>query len=453
MMRFALTLAAALMANLCTSAHAQSAAGSDAFDFLTLDADARAVALGGAYTAAATDANALLYNPAGLGRVKVSEATFMHNQYAQGVTQQYIGVAMRQGFGFQFNYASLGDVPRTTISQPGGTGGKLNIGDTSLGAGYGKPLSDDLSVGVGAKYFQESLGDATANGWGLDFGGLYRMPELHGLTFGGALLNVGPAVKFASSSEKLPTTLRAGAAYAMRFPRRDVRLLFDLSKNLPDKVRMGLGAEAVMDAAFAVRLGFTTRRDAGVGLSLGMGWTGRNLGADYAFVPLGDLGSAHRLSFTLRWGPNNDPMQARAPEEGSPEYRLQQAQAAIDRGDYVAARSFLVVGLRQLGAGDRRRVRFQERLGSILVLQKDFRGAVQAYAEGVNLAYKSGYADESVADSYVGIGMCFTAGKNYADASRAFQKALAIGPSAASLQVAKAQLARLPSQPGADERP
>ena len=442
----ALVLAALMAAG---AARAQSAAGADAFDFLGLDANARAVGMGGAYTALANDSNALLYNPAGLARVPVSEATFMHNQHAQGVGQQYIGVALKRGLGFQFNYASLGNVPRTTISKPGGTGRRLNVSDTSLGVGYGREVAPDLAVGGGVKYISESLGDVTANGYAADFGGLYRMPEVKGLTLGASLLNLGPSVKFATNSEKLPTTLRLGSAYTMKVPHNDLTFALDLTKNLLDKVRLGLGAETLIKEQFAVRAGFTTRQDAGLGLSFGLGWKGRRLGADYAFVPMGELGAAHRISFTLRWGGNDDPMLAKAPVEGSPESRLAQAQAAMDKGDYVAARSFLVVGLRGLPAGDRRRVRFQERLGSLFLLQKDFRNAIQEYAEGVNLAFADGYTDQSVADSYIGIGMCFSAGKNYVDAQRSFLKGLALGPSPTSLEVAQAQLKSLLSPPAA----
>lgn len=443
-MRVARATATLLLAALAAAtARAQSAAGADAFDFLRLDANARAVGMGGAYTALAVDSNALLYNPAGLARVRSSEATFMHNQYAQGIGQQYIGVALKRGLGFQFNYASLGNVPRTTISQPSGTGGRLNVSDTSLGAGYGRELTPDLAIGGGLKYITESLGDVSVSGYAVDLGGLYRMPEVRGLTLGASLLNLGPAVKFDSTSEKLPTTLRLGSAYAWRLPRNDLTFGFDITKSVLDKVRLGLGAETLIDDQFAVRAGFTTRQDAGLGLSFGLGWKGRKLGADYAIVPMGELGNTHRISVTLRWGQSDDPATAKAPEEGSPEARLAQAQAAMDRGNYVAAKTFLIVGLRGLPAGDRRRVRFQERMGSLFLLQKDFRGAVQAYAEGVNLAFADGYSDQSVADSYIGIGMCFTAGKNYVDAERSFRKGLAMGPSPAALEVAKAQLKAL----------
>ena len=449
MMRQRLTTALLLAALAATTARAQSSAGADAFDFLRLDANARAVGMGGAYTALATDSNALLYNPAGLARVRSSEATFMHNQYALGVGQQYIGVALKRGLGFQFNYATLGNVPRTTISSPGGTGSRLNVSDTSLGAGYGRELTPDLAVGGGVKYISESLGDVTVSGYALDLGGLYRMREIKGLTLGASLLNLGPAVKFASNSERLPTTLRLGSAYAMSLPHNEVTLAFDITKSLLDKIRLGLGAETVINDQFAVRTGFTTRHDAGVGLTFGVGWKGSKFGADYAMVPMGELGDAHRISFTLRWGNSDDPSTAKAPEEGSPEAWLAKAQAAMDRGEYTAAKSFLTVGLRGLPKGDRRRVRFQERMGSLHLIQKDFRGAIQAYADGVNLAFADGYTDQSVADSYIGIGMCFAAGKNYVDAQRSFQKGLTMGPSPAALSIAQAELKALKAQTAA----
>jgi len=72
---------------------------------------------------------------------------------------------------------------------------------------------------------------------------------------------------------------------------------------------------------------------------------------------------------------------------------------------------------------------------------------VQAYAEGVNLAFADGYSDQSVADSYIGIGMCFSAGKNYVDAERSFRKGLALGPSPVALEVATSQLKSLKGVP------
>ena len=64
-------------------------AGRDPMRFLFLNSDARVVAMGGAYSALATNTNAVRLNPAGLGGRRYNEATFMHNQYFQGVTQDH----------------------------------------------------------------------------------------------------------------------------------------------------------------------------------------------------------------------------------------------------------------------------------------------------------------------------------------------------------------------------
>jgi tetratricopeptide (TPR) repeat protein len=371
--------------------------------------------------------------------VRVSEATFMHNQYVQDVGQQYIGAALKGGLGFQFNYVSFGQVPRTTIAQPGGTGSRLGVSDTSIGAGYGRQLSPGLSLGAGLKYLQESLGDATARGYAADAGVLYQLPNIHGLAVGVSLMNVGPAIKFARATEKLPSTARLGAAYAWSLPHQAVTLAIDASKSVLDKLRLGVGAETLIYDQFAVRAGFTTRQDAGAGVSVGLGWRSQKFSADYAFVPLGDLGNAHRISLSLRWG---QPEKTTVAETSAItlESRLAQAEAAIRKEDYVAAKSFLTVGKRALPAGDHRRVRVQERLGFVLLMQNDFTAALEAYTEGVELAAKDGYTDQSLADAYIGIGQCYAAGKNYADARRSFQKGISLGPSPQALKTAQSQL-------------
>lgn len=439
-----LAVALLVIAFAARAARAQSSAGGEVFDFLNLDANARAVGLGGAYTALATDANALLYNPAGLARVKRHEATFMHNQHAQGVGQQYVGAALRQGFGFHLNYATLGSVPRTTISRPDGSGTSLNASDTAVGAGYGKALSPAFSVGAGAKYYHETLADAQANGFGLDLGALYRFPELRRLTLGAALLNAGPDVKFQRSKEKLPTMLRLGAAYSFKLHRNDNLVSVDLTKTRLDKVRLGLGLETVLDKSFALRLGFTTKNDAGIGVTAGLGFARGNIGADYAFAPLGELGSAHRVSVTLRWGQADDPAQAAAAAQpGTPEWHLARAEALLKAGERAAARAELADGLALLSPRDRRRVRFHERQGAVALMDKDLAGALNLYLEGIKLAYDGGWSDQSVADSYVGLGLCLAATRNTEHAVKSFEKALEIGPSPGSLAAARFHLKNL----------
>src|ERR1700677_4294087 len=103
--------AAVLLAALARPGLAASV-GTSPFAFMSLDAGARPAAMAGAYTALATDANALLYNPGALGRVENTEATFMHDSSFQDVNQEYVGFASRSGFGFNLDYLDFGTVPR-----------------------------------------------------------------------------------------------------------------------------------------------------------------------------------------------------------------------------------------------------------------------------------------------------------------------------------------------------
>lgn len=277
-------------------------AGAEPFDFLFLDANARPVGMGGAYTALANDANALLYNPAGLGQVKRHEATFMHNAYMQGITQEYAAYASPQGWSANLNYLSFGGVKKTSLSNPSGAGwGDTGLSDLALGAGYGRTLTESLALGVSVKYIRETIDDVAAQGFALDAGGLYAVPALSGLTVGLAVQNLGPTVRYDGASENLPLNLRAGAAYGFKVRGRENALALDVTKERSQGALVAVGAETRVLEPLALRMGFNTRNEAGIGITAGFGYLFKAGSVDYAFVPMEGLGDAHRISVTLRW--------------------------------------------------------------------------------------------------------------------------------------------------------
>jgi hypothetical protein len=284
-------------------AFASATAGAEPFNFLFLDANARAVALGGAYTALATDANALLYNPAGLARVERNEATFMHDSYAAGVLQEYGAYASPNGWGGSFNYVNSGVVQNTTNSNPDGSGlASTGLYDLAASAGYGRKLGDALSLGAELKYIRESIAGISGAGVAFDFGAMYAVTQTPGLTFGASLQNVGPTVKYESATQNLPLNIRGGAAYVFDAFEQKTTMSFDVMKERSQNAAVSAGAETILLKAMPVRVGFTTNDTAGLGITTGIGWIHGGLAVDYAFVPLGSLGDAHRISVTWRWG-------------------------------------------------------------------------------------------------------------------------------------------------------
>lgn len=420
------------------------------FDFLFLDAGARSVAMGGAYTALASDSNALLYNPAGLGRVPRHEVTFMHNQHIQGLAHDYAGLALKQGVGFNLNYLRFGDLNRTTYSAPDGTLGRFAIDDLALGAGYGRTFFEAVSLGCGVKYIRENNDGVAAAGYAVDAGAMASIPAVPKLTVGLAAQNMGPSVRFLNDKEPLPLNLRGGLAYA-----RDdgTSFAFDVLKERQDRVRFAVGAEAMLAKALAVRAGFNSRNDAGIGISAGVGWIWRDLSLDYAFAPYGDLGSAHRISATLRWGKREedskedaasrrpgsewDALDYRSPVERSvsedtADSRFAEARRLIARRAYAEAEVELSLAKKLLEPEDRQLVQYFERMGFIAWQQREIARSKSLYLEGLKLASSLGFSDSHVADAYEGLGRCLSAQGDDANALRAFQKAYGVRPSSAT---------------------
>lgn len=279
------------------AAHAGATSGAESFDFLLFDPSARAVGLGGAYTALATDASALFYNPAGLGLIKAHEVTFMHNQYMEGLTQEHVSLATRQGWGVNLTYLNLGGISRTRLDAPDGGIGSVGLTDMALGGGYGHALNESISVGAGAKFMRETIDNMSTSGVAVDAGVLAAVSRAPGLTLGAAVLNVGQSQK-----GNLPLLGRVGAAYGFRVNRTENTMALDVTKARTDKVRFSFGAETIIEKFLALRLGFNSRNDAGLGIAGGVGFIWKALEANFAFVPYGDLGSVDQLSLTFRWG-------------------------------------------------------------------------------------------------------------------------------------------------------
>ncbi|MBI3298899.1 MAG: PorV/PorQ family protein [Elusimicrobia bacterium] len=282
---------------------AAPARGAETAAFLDLGIGARALALGGAYTALGEDAHSLYWNPAGLAALKRREAAVSHAELALRTRHDFLAFAYpteRGTFAGGLTHLSHGELEgRDALGRP--TGG-FEASDTAVSLAYAAKggLAD---YGVAVKYIRGHIGSAEAQGVGLD-AGLRR--ALGALTLGAALRNVGRGLKYDTERDDLPLRLAFGGAYRLTGGHALAAELVNGPRGAGSVVSIG-GEYQALEAVF-VRAGYTTRNVAGGsgfdavrGLTLGMGFKNERWELSYGVLPMGELGNTHRFSLGSRF--------------------------------------------------------------------------------------------------------------------------------------------------------
>lgn len=311
--------------------------GTAGANFLQIGAGPRGIAMGEAQTAVANDVYSAYWNPAGLSHLRYAEGALMHNQMEEGITQQYTVYAHPLAPG----RTVAGSVTRLSVGEidsydaSGGYRGSVEAGDLALGVSYGRLLELDsynapeVRVGASGRWIQESLANVSANTFAGDIGVLvgrldnYFGDKARGLTFGLAVRNIGPGLKFHKEEAPLPRTLSAGLAWKGRPWGDPVTIAADLKSPVDDDISASLGLEYWLHQVFALRAGYISSQDEGMGLRLGMGIRLKRVTLEYAMASFGVLGSMHRFGFGYRFG-------------GSPDISERTAREFILRGEDFA---------------------------------------------------------------------------------------------------------------------
>lgn len=232
-----------------SSLFAQQAAltktGTTAASFLKIGVGARAIAIGGAYTAVSNDLSAIYWNPAGLGRLNAGEAAFNHIDWIADIKYDNAAVAIVMDgvgtLGASFTSLNVGEIEVTTTADPEGTGEKYTAGGTMMDLSFAKSLTDKFSIGFNLKYIRDYIWNMNSQTFAVDFGTLYTAPILNGLTIGASMSNFGPKMKLEGRDNK--TLIHAGAGNQNII---DGEYSLD-GYDLPLLFRVGVSTDAVKD--------------------------------------------------------------------------------------------------------------------------------------------------------------------------------------------------------------
>lgn len=275
-------------------------AGTRSAQLLKIGVGAKAVGMGESCVAAADDVYATYWNPAGLSLVETNQLGFMHNEWFGNIRYEFLGYVQPIGdlgtLAGSISYISMGELDKT--DENGKEIGQFHPYNILLGVSFGRQLNEAISLGVNAKFLQEKIDEEKAQAFALDIGGLYYLPKTN-LILGVNIQHLGTKMKFVKESFSLPFNVKLGAAYKLI----DDALTFAVDVNRPvdNDLNIGLGAEYNIMSVVNIRAGYRYTaggNDLGTasGLRTGIGVEFRNYKVDYAFVPYGELGQAHRIS-------------------------------------------------------------------------------------------------------------------------------------------------------------
>lgn len=308
-------------------------AGNSGVAFLKIPVSARASAMGQASASLMEGIFSVVSNPAGLAQIQSSEVSLTHSELFAETRLNFVGYGHplkavtdnngkavateskgKMALGVGMVYLSQGEIEgRGANREPIGN---FSASDFAMAFSFARTLKQGMHFGSNLKIIQERLGDETAVGFALDMGVI--MPTaLKSLTLAGIVQNLGPKMKFMNESFSLPLVMKMGARYQLvkwvslssdvgYYPEeKDSTISFGAEMNPAQNISLRTGYLPISfsrsKSASSFRSGQSGMMESFSGFSTGIGLKISRYEMDYAFIPFGELGNNHQISFTARF--------------------------------------------------------------------------------------------------------------------------------------------------------
>ncbi len=322
-------------------------------EFLTLGVGARPLALGGSYVAIADDSTAAYWNPAGLGKLTRSEATFMHSTLFGLDSYDFFNYVRPFGksgvFGLSWLRVGVDDIKVTKVVrplQPVGINNRPEIDgsfsnvDNAFLFSYGRKLKFNLPsgtkqrqvellIGANLKFIYIASYRRNALGLGGDCGILWETQLGNRLKSGKFAVGVAARDFFrtklywntppdspegTSNTDTILPDFKVGASFQQNIEAISSRIILTADTDSLYDFEMRYGLEYSLADLLALRVGLQEKkapekldkelriaRDITLGAGLRIAFlTGSAFAVDYAFLS-GELGNSNRISLVVRF--------------------------------------------------------------------------------------------------------------------------------------------------------
>ncbi|MGH1366690.1 MAG: PorV/PorQ family protein [Calditrichia bacterium] len=190
--------------------------GTTAASFLEVGVGGRALAMGGAYTAAANDPSAIYWNVAGIAKMQKSGIFFNHSEWIADTNFDFISGVFQMGrygaLGVSLTALTMDEMAVTTVDDPEGLlGQRFNAGDFSFSVAYAIRLTENFSIGFNPKVIHQYIWQLSATGFAMDLGVHYNTP-FKGVQLGFALTNFGSKMQMSGENARVLYDFEPGSS-------------------------------------------------------------------------------------------------------------------------------------------------------------------------------------------------------------------------------------------------
>jgi len=279
-----------------------NASPSVGMSFLKIGLGARAVSLGGAYSAIVKDATAVYWNPGAVIYSDGMDVNFNHLSLMQGINYEFVAISTgdgNQGFGIGFGGLFYGGMElrdeRPSV-EPSGTFDAYNF---LVKISYGHRLGSDFIGGVSLAGIIEKIYVYSASTYTVDFGLRYSPQVFKSVAISLNVNNLGPKVIFENETFRLPFTTKLGLSYSRKIRKTNIILCSEVLKSIDTPIVGAFGIETNYSFV-SFRFGYNYSKVNATRLAGGMGIKYRFLSIDYSFSPyLLDLGTKQAFSVSF----------------------------------------------------------------------------------------------------------------------------------------------------------